>query len=430
MLGVVLNEVGDEARALLEEALSQANELHLPGARALQRERLLRVLALTEQAMARDADENALAATRVTRALAQAARAQDARHGAGQLSRSAQRAPTSEDCELGWQNVEGIVQGAEAAAADTQRLRELVDDPRVSKAALVATNAAKEARVIVERRNHAYTFHADPAFSFGEGWYVAAAGVLAKVEIQIESAQTQTAQAQRFLSDAGLSAQVVPYRSRPRAKKGLPALIARAFSEDPMLAQRRLRAAFLGAEPVAGSVARWLDAALGGVPSTTRKVLVWVREGLHDADRNSMSEEVVALCHHATRRGLVPVLFGDVLEGETPAGAVDLTLCWKLPLFQGEEMRRAQLQLFEHLVAAHGLVGQVGVTTAGMDGPALMGLPTMYITDKANPRLGRWVGVVPGYDEVVRAGAYLDDVDATFRHWARTPDRKNMKEQA
>lgn len=112
------------------------------------------------------------------------------------------------------------------------------------------------------------------------------------------------------------------------------------------------------------------------------------------------------------------MLFGDAVEGPRPPEVVDLSLCWKLPLFQGERMRRAQLQLFEHMVAAHGLVGQVGVTTAGMDGPALMGLPTMYITDKANPRLGRWVGVVPEYEEVVRADAYLEGIGATFSRWA------------
>ena len=52
-------------------------------------------------------------------------------------------------------------------------------------------------------------------------------------------------------------------------------------------------------------------------------------------------------------------------------------------------MRRAQLQFFEHLRRAHGLVGQLGVTTAGMDGPALMGLPTMYLTDAPNVRMRR-----------------------------------------
>lgn len=422
MLRAVTMEVGDEAHALLEEALLQTNELHFPGARTLQRERLLGVLFLTQKVLEGGADESTLAAARVTRAIAQAARAEDARHGAGQLSRSAQRAPTSEDCDVGWQSVERIVRGAEEAAADALALSGLVDDARVQKAAAAAAKAATDARAIMDRRNHAYTFHADPSFSFGEGWYVAAAGVLAKVEIQIEAGQAQTAHATRFVNDAGLSAQIVPYRSRPRAKKGLPALIARAFRQDAQGAQRQLRGAFLGDERVSPDVAQWADAALSEATCDAPKVLVWVREGVHDAERNSRAEEIAELCRRASRRGFVPILFGDAVEG--PDDAVDLTLCWKLPLFQGERMRRAQLQLFEHLVTMHRLVGQVGVTTAGMDGPALMGLPTMYITDQPNPRLGRWVGAVPGYEQVVRDEGYLETIDATFARWMAAPSSR------
>ena len=115
----------------------------------------------------------------------------------------------------------------------------------------------------------------------------------------------------------------------------------------------------------------------------------------------------------------VPVLVGDaVRDGEIPSGAVDMTLFWKELIFQGADMRRAQLQLFEHLLGAHGLVGQLGVTTAGMDGPALMGLPTMYLTHAPNVRLGTWVGTVPDYEEVVRGDGYLDRVSEGLRRWA------------
>ena len=83
-------------------------------------------------------------------------------------------------------------------------------------------------------------------------------------------------------------------------------------------------------------------------------------------------------------------------------------------------MRRAQLQLFEYLSEAHALVGQVGVTTAGMDGPALMGLPTLYLTNKPNVRLGAWVGAVPGYQEHVRGERDLERIGETLRQWALT----------
>src|SRR5687767_229595 len=125
-----------------------------------------------------------------TLAKAHAAWAEDARHGAGQLSLSAQRAPTREACEDGWERVMAIASGAETAAriaaTMAQELEEAAD-PKLAraawKAARAAEVAARDARRIVDERNLAYTFHADAGFSFGEGWYVAAAAVLAGVAI-------------------------------------------------------------------------------------------------------------------------------------------------------------------------------------------------------------------------------------------------------
>jgi hypothetical protein len=47
-----------------------------------------------------------------------------------------------------------------------------------------------------------------------------------------------------------------------------------------------------------------------------------------------------------------------------------------------------------------------------------MGLPTMYLTDAPNVRLGAWVGAVPGYREIVRGDAHLEQVTRTLRRWA------------
>ncbi|MDQ3035477.1 MAG: hypothetical protein M3Y87_23935 [Myxococcota bacterium] len=413
--------VGDRAEHAASEALAQAlaqrHALHLPGARARHRELLERALALTDEVLARavqdDVDPSTLAAARLTRVRAHAARAEDARHGAGQLSQSAQRAPTAEECEQGWGRIEEIVSGAEVSARDAIALASLLGDPRASQAAREAAAAAQDARRIVRQRNRAYTFHTDPKFSFGEGWYVAAAGVLANIEIQIEPGQPQTAAAERFLGDAGLRGRLVPYRSRPCANKALPAMIARAFVDSPEDAQARLRTAFLGAGCIPAAIAAWADVVLADTPRTARKVLVWVRHGAHHPGRNSTRDELEALCRLASQRGLRPILIGDAVDAPID-GVLDMTLFWRLPLFQSVDMRRAQLQLFEHLRRAHGVAFQVGVTTAGMDGPALMGLPTLYLTDAPNPRLGRWVGAIPGYQEVIRDRGLLERIGQTL----------------
>ncbi|HLK91101.1 MAG TPA: hypothetical protein VKZ18_14480 [Polyangia bacterium] len=408
-----------EAAAVLGRALARASTLHAPGERGQHRAELAQAIALAESAIAAaEADGGSpetVAAARSTLVQAHAARARDARHGAGQLSLGAQRAPTRDDCDDGWQRVEEIVGVAERSAALAAHLALLLDAPTARSAAGVAQAAARDARRLVDERNHAYTFHTDPGFSFGEGWYLAAAAVLAGVAIQIEPDQPQTAQAERFLRDAGLAALIRPYRSRPRANKHLPQIVAAAFRADPDAAQRRLRAAFLGDAPISRAVADWIDRRL----AAEKTVLVWVRHGTHQPARNTTHRELVELTRRAVEAGLSPVLVGDAVQGgEPPAGAIDCTLFWKDPLFQGPDARRAQLQLYEHLRRAHGLCGQVGVTTAGMDGPALMGLPTVYLTDAPNVRLGAWVGAVPGYCELVRGDGCLAQVSRTLRRWA------------
>ena len=435
---------GEAARSLAD-ARSQATVLHEPGQRELHRERLERAIELSNRALgaaeadAQDVDAEAgsptvparreatIAGARSTLVQAHAARADDALHGARQLSLSAQRAPTREACEEGWRRVEAITAGAEvsarvaaAVAADLERDAPGSTAARAARtAAGRAEAAARAARQIVEERNHAYTFHTDGGFSFGEGWYVAAAAVLEGVAIQIEPGKPGTPRAEQFLRDAGLCGHVQAYRPRPRAVKQTTEIVARAFRADPLEAQRRLRAAFLGDAEVPTSVIAWADSRLATAPGG-RKVLLWVRDGVHHPRRNTTAAELAELAARAQGAGLVPVVIGEsVRDGDFPRGAVDLTLFSRDPVFQGADTRRAQLQLFEHLKREHGVVGQLGVTTAGMDGPALMGLATMYVTDAPNVRMGAWVGAVPGYQEIVRDRGYLERVSRVLSEWAR-----------
>jgi hypothetical protein len=142
---------------------------------------------------------------------------------------------------------------------------------------------------------------------------------------------------------------------------------------------------------------------------------------VHHPGRNTNFAELVELTARVQRAGLVPILVGDALrDGEpVPQGAIDMILFWKDAVFRQADMRRAQLQFFEYLRERHGLCGQLGVTTAGMDGPALLGLPTVYLTDAPNVRMREWVGAVPGYEEVVRDSGYLDRVSRVLCSWVR-----------
>lgn len=419
------------ARSAAQHLANALSIAHEPSQRPLFRLLLDRAANCAQQAIplgGEGAPQISIAA-RSTLLKACAAKARDALHGAGQLSLSAQRAPTLEACEEGWQRVEAIVAGGEATARraaeclsqlEKQRPREAI--LRAARAAARdAETAARAARKLVDQRNHAYTFHTDGGFSFGEGWYLAAAGVLAGVAIQIEPSRPGTPQAEKFLRDAGLDAQIQPYRSRPRAMKHVTAIVGRAFRADPDSAQRRLRAAFLGDVPISSSVSSWVDRRLSDAPWShrRRKVLLWIRDGMHHSGRNTDPAELLELTVLIRQTGLVPVLVGDALrDAGVPDGAIDMILFWKDACFRQLDMRRAQLHFFEYLRHRHGLLGQLGVTTAGMDGPALMGLPTLYLTAEPNVRMREWVGALPGYEEVVRDTGYLERIQYRLSEWA------------
>jgi hypothetical protein len=414
-----------EAARTLAEALELV--VHLRGREARERHRRLLEHAIdhAERALA-GAECGTMSHARSILARAHTARAEDALHGAGQLSLSAQRAPTLDACDEGWRRVERIVVAAQDASHAAGRAAgAMVGDSSVAQAARAAAGradaAARAARKIVDDRNDAYTFHTDLGFSFGEGWYLAAAAVLAGVTIQVEPGMPGTAHAERFLRDAGLRDRLRPYRSRPRANKQTTDVVARAFRADPLGVQQRLRAAFLGDAPIATAVSDWIDPRLAGW-GDRRKVLVWIRDGAHHPGRNTVFSELVELTRRVQQAGLLPILLGDALRhGAVPAGAVDMTLFWKDPVFRGDDGRRAQLQFFEHLRDAHDVIGQVGVTTAGMDGPALLGMPTMYLTDAPNVRMRAWVGAVPGYREIVRESAHLERVSGVLTEWVTPP---------
>lgn len=413
------NDGGELTRCvgtLLAEATALQGTLHLPGVRDDYRSRLEQVVQLATKALGNEVESREVALLQWVLVQASGARAEDARYGAGQLSRGSQRAPTLEDCEDGWQRVEQIACNAEEAAVAAACFARLLDTARAKEIARRAEVAAIAARKIVLERNRAYTFHADPGFSFGEGWYLTAAALFAGLSIQIRPGAVQEVQARSFLCAAGLEGSLRPYRSRPASPKHLTHIIAAAFRADAPEAQHTLRSAFLGDESPAASLRSWIDGKVGGKPE--QKVLLWVRTGDHDARRNTCFVELRQLSELVVNAGLIPIFFGDAVPAElVPPGAVNLTLCWKEPLFQGPDMRRAQLHLFEELRCRHGLVGQIGVTTAGMDGPALMGLPTLYLTRERNVRLGKWVGAVPGYQEVVREPGYFKIIRTTLQQW-------------
>src|SRR5262249_48165456 len=99
---------------------------------------------------------------------------------------------------------------------------------------------------------------------------------------------------------------------------------------------------------VCESVVAWADPRLAETPRGN-KVLLWVRDGVHQPHRNTDATELFELASRARAAGLAPVVIGEAVRGgDLPRGAVDMTLFSRDPVFQGAGARRAQLQLFEH----------------------------------------------------------------------------------
>lgn len=413
--------------ALLEQAYALEGTLHNAGVRGEYRTLLERGIALVSKRLESTCDISESTRFRKLLVQAHAARAEDARYGVGALSRSAQRAPTLKDCEEGWRKVAMIVDNARESADKARRLASEVGEFRTGKLVERAERAANLAESTLAARNRAYTFFTTPGFSFGEGWYLAAASLFAELPIQVRTGTPQERQALQFLKDVGLAKRLMPYRPRPASPKHLTDIIATTFERDPQAARKKLRDAFLGQQPASAPIVEWLKGQMG--TDIRPKVLLWTRISDHDPHRNTAFDELACLGQLIADIGVTPVFFGDAIPNDVDlSGGIDLTLCWKKPLFQTLSMRRDQLQLFEVLRSNHHLVGQIGVTTAGMDGPALMGLPTAYLTDEPNVRLGKWVGKVPGYEEVVRDSDYLVRLQDHVLRWqqAKSADVKEF----
>ncbi len=410
----------DAAARTLAEAIALVSSQRGREVRTQHRALLARAIAEASRSLVvEDAAMRVRAA--LTLAQAYACAAEDALHGANQFSMSAQRAPSTEACNEGWTHVAELV---ETACHHARASRDVLTgvDPRAGKAlrrveqaAMRAEKAAHAACDLVSARNDAYVFHAAPGFSFGEGWHVAAAALLANITVQLDPKEPGVLEAERFLRDAGILSRVKLARPRPRAAKQLTELVARAFRADARAALLTVRRAFLGEEAIPEAVRGFADARLKGVLGP--KVLVWIRRGTHHPARNSRPDEVKNLVASIASEGGTALLVGDEAFLPIPQGAIDLSRFWQAPIFCGEDRRRAQLQLFEHLRLAHGVRGQVGVTTAGMDGPALLGLPTAYLTDAPNPRMRAWVGALPDYREIVREARYRENILAALRAW-------------
>lgn len=142
-----------------------------------------------------------------------------------------------------------------------------------------------------------------------------------------------------------------------------------------------------------------------------KKVLIWARKAAKSKPdtryRNSTAWFMREIRDLVLGLGLTPVMIGEkhVSKKDYVQQAVDLREFYKDPAFQGQDTVLKQLRYLDtlrYLPQKEGeVVAQIGVKTGGMDGPALMGLPTIVLdlepSSEFRERMSTWVGKLANY---------------------------------
>ncbi|MFY0566567.1 hypothetical protein ACN28E_22400 [Archangium lansingense] len=132
-------------------------------------------------------------------------------------------------------------------------------------------------------------------------------------------------------------------------------------------------------------------------------------------------------------------LTGDRLDLSQPKNkllkdhCVDLMEFWKAPGWNEAWGRRGQLTLFAFLYGRNAQMVNLGMRSGGLEGPALIGIPTVYMEETDNPqqdRMKKWVGPLRllgrpmdkdeevGDEEVGRSGLRLPPPPPSFQRLA------------
>lgn len=148
--------------------------------------------------------------------------------------------------------------------------------------------------------------------------------------------------------------------------------------------------------------------------SSASYALLWFRRsgargGAHrelDTSVSATSDLITALRASTFIKNLRIVIIGDSGHGlSAPEIDVDLTEYWKdqRSPFYNAPTRHNQLALFGYLKKSGFNVLSIGMRSGGMEGPALLGIRTIYMQEVLNFQEGRmehWEGKVPGYQRV------------------------------
>jgi hypothetical protein len=100
------------------------------------------------------------------------------------------------------------------------------------------------------------------------------------------------------------------------------------------------------------------------------------------------------------------VLVGDRPGKDITADTINMIKFWEedpFKDFKGLDTRIAQLRMFEYMRKSGIDLLSIGMRSGAMEGPALLGIPTIYIEETGNKqheRMEKWLGKVPGWGQM------------------------------
>lgn len=189
-------------------------------------------------------------------------------------------------------------------------------------------------------------------------------------------------------------------------------IVGGKYEADDAAARAGVREAWTaGNGPTVGDLNTFLTSK--GIQRGGKYALLWVRlsaktkKGGAHAELDTSLQGVRDLkAQIIAQTGRTVIVVGDNPgKPEITNNAINLLEFWKQAPFNtlpDVEKRMAQLRLFSHMVQNGYDLVSIGMRSGAMEGPALLGVPTVYIEDegnKQNIRMEKWLGKVPGWTQ-------------------------------
>ncbi len=192
--------------------------------------------------------------------------------------------------------------------------------------------------------------------------------------------------------------------------------VGKSFAADAGAARGAVREAFIDGGPTNRELEDFLTTK--GIVRGQKYALLWIRlsgkrksGGAHpelDTSIQGVRDLKAAIIAQTDRQ---VVLVGDRPgKADVLANAIDMVEFWKqapFDAYEGLVGRQAQQKLFNFMVRNRYDLVSIGMRSGAMEGPALLGVPTVYIEEAGNvqhERMEKWKGKVPDWTQASLAG--------------------------